>query len=160
MVKRRKKKKSFKKIRKFFVELWKKVKGWFVYLIKQFLNLPKKIRYIIYVWSIVVLLIVIIIVASSTNNKYLSKYEQIEEDINYATSVYVREKALYPLQENKLKLDINVLIDENLMYDDDIKENKCEGFSVSYYDDKKEDYVINSYINCKKYTTRGYSDYK
>ena len=46
------------------------------------------------------------------------------------------------------------------MYDDDIKENKCEGFSVSYYDDKKEDYVINSYINCKKYTTRGYSDYK
>lgn len=160
MVKKRKKKFSLKKVKKFFINLWEKIRDFVVSLLKQFLSLPKKIRYIIYVWAAVVVLVIIIIVASSTNNKYLSKYKEIEEDINYATSIYVKENALFPLQENKLKLDINVLLDENLMYDDDINENKCEGFSVSYYDENQEDYVINSYINCKKYTTRGYSDYK
>ncbi|MDE5889126.1 MAG: hypothetical protein K2H20_03805, partial [Bacilli bacterium] len=73
---------------------------------------------------------------------------------------YVKENELYPLAEAKLKLDVNVLIDYNYLHESDIVDNKCEGFSIAYYNEEKEDYVVSSYLNCKNYTTKGYSDYK
>ena len=42
----------------------------------------------------------------------------------------------------------------------ELTDKSCSGFSLVYYDDVSEKYVTNSYINCSKYTTDGYSDYK
>jgi hypothetical protein len=41
-----------------------------------------------------------------------------------------------------------------------IDDDTCDGFSVVYYDDDKSEYVIDSYLNCKRYTSKYYWDYK
>ena len=41
-----------------------------------------------------------------------------------------------------------------------LNDNTCEGVSVVYYDDNKNDYVVDSYLNCKRYTSKNYWDYK
>ncbi len=155
-----KKKLTLKRIKRIFINVWKEIVHFFKSLYERFMELPKNIRYIIYVWLGVIAIILVIIIATTTNNKYLDKYELIESDMNKAMLDYVQENELYPLSESKLKIDVNVLIDYNYLNESDIIDNKCQGFSVAYYSEDKEDYVINSYLNCKNYTTKGYSDYK
>ena len=73
---------------------------------------------------------------------------------------YVTTYSLYPTKDSKLKLDLEILKEDNHIYPEDIKDKSCVGFSLIYYDDKDEKYVADSYINCEKYTTKGFSDYK
>lgn len=158
--KRKKKKFTLKRIKKILIIVWNNIVSYFKKLYENFMSLPKKIRSVTYVWASVLLVILLIILFATSNNKYLEKYVAIEGDMNDATLSYVNDYELYPSPENKLKLDLNVLVDFNYLSDIDVKENKCEGFSVVSYDDIKDDYTINSYINCNKYTTKYYSDYK
>lgn len=158
--KKGKKKFTLKRLKKILMMVRKNIVEYFKKLYENFMNLPKKIRLVTYVWASVLLIVIFIIVFATSNNKYLEKYVAIENDMNNATLNFVKDYELYPSTENKLKLDLNVLIDYNYISDIDVNDNKCEGFTVVSYDDLEDDYKIDSFINCKKYTTKYYSDYK
>lgn len=162
-----KKKFTLKKVKRFFVRLWKKICSAVKDLCHRFMSLPKKVRLIIYVWIVVILLIVIIIAASSANNKFLNQYKDYEELVNQAALSYVKENKIYPMETNKLFLDINALIDSGLLNKNSIEDKTCTGFAVIYTKDNVTDdydtnveYVVHSYLNCDHYTTKGYGDYK
>lgn len=145
--------KRFKKLGKLFVE---EVKN----LWNKFMSLSKTVRSIVYIWCGVVLVVLVIIVAGHSNNEFLSDYKSLEEKMNDATIDYVQGYRVYRGYDNKLKLDLEVLKEEKLITDDDIADKSCEGFSIVYYDDIDAEYHVDSYINCSKYTTEGYNDYK
>lgn len=162
-----KKKFTLKKIKRFFLRLWKKICAMVKDIYHRFMSLPKKIRLIIYVWVVVILFIIVIIVVSSANNKYLNQCKSYEDKVNEATLSYVKENHLYPMESNKLRLDINVLFDSNLLSKNAIEDKTCQGFAIVYTKDTvtddssgEVDYVVQSYLNCDNYTTKGYGDYK
>lgn len=157
---RKKSKFTLKKVKKMFVNIWKKIVGFFKSLKNKFMKLPEKTRYITYVWVVVVLLIFILILASNSNNKFLEDYSNLENDVKNATLDYVKSNEIYPTKDSRLNVSIEALKDYGFLYEDSIKDKSCQGFGRIYYDDEKEDYVVDAYINCKKYTTKGYSDYK
>lgn len=156
----KRKKFTLKKVKKAIVNLFKKISNKIKSLYKQFMSLPSHIRKIIYVWGIVILLILLLALISTNNTEHLNKYANIEAEMNKSALDYVKTNNIIPGEENKLRLDLNVLKDFDYIYDDVITDSTCEGFSLVYYKEETSDYVINSYINCKKYTTKGYSDYK
>jgi len=159
MAKKTKKKNILENIKNFFKKLWQIISNFFKKLWKKFMKLPKYIRLIVYVWLIVLLIILILIYSSHKNSLYNNKYEQFENEITEATKSYLEDNNIYPSIDKKLKLDINFLIDDGELYEDTITDKTCLGFSISYYNDQTEDYVIDSYLNCKHYTTNGYLDY-
>ena len=155
--KKRRKKQSIKEtISKFLKKVLNQIKKIF----NEFMNLPDHIRKIIYVWLIIILIFILLAIISSSNNNYLDKYKQLENDMNISALDYVKSNEIIPGEENKLRLDLNVLVDFNFLYEEKVFDKTCEGFSLIYYHETEEDYKISSYLKCKKYTTKGYSDYK
>ena len=161
-----KKKKSISFKRR-LTRIWKRIKRFgrlFVEEVKElwnkFMNLPKRVKTIIYIWGAVLLIILIIIVAGHSNNVFLGDYKRLEEKMNEAALTYVQGYSLYMSKDNRLNLNLEVLKKEKLIDDEDISDKSCEGFSLVYYDDLNAEYVVDSYINCDKYTTEGYSDNK
>lgn len=157
---KKKKKFTLKKVKKAVQSLWKRVANAIKSVYKQFMSLPSHIRKIIYVWTIIIIVILLLALLSTNNTEHLNKYANIEMEMNKSAIDYVETNDIIPNEENKLKLDLNVLKDFNYIYDDVITDPTCEGFSVVYYNETEEAYIAKSYINCKKYTTKGYSDYK
>lgn len=125
-----------------------------------FMQLPKYVRSIIYVWMLVIFVIIGLVIVSSRNTNFLSDYKDFEKIMSDSALDYVKTNEFYPTEDSKLKVDMHVLIDYGHMYEEDIVDKSCSGFSIVYYDDKEEDYRVESYLNCKKYTTDGYNDYK
>lgn len=168
MEKKNVKKRSFgSKVKRSLKRLIRKIVLFFKNLYKKFMDLPKKVRMILGVWTVVVVLIVVVIIAGSVNNNFLNKYKSIEKVVNEAALQYVKDNKIYPMESNKLKLDINALVDNGYLTKKDINDNTCEGFSVIYAkgdvtieDELNAEFNINTYINCDKYTTEGYNDYK
>ena len=95
-----------------------------------------------------------------SSNKFFDKYKELEQEVNDAALKYVNKNEIYVSKENKLILDIEILQKEKYITNNDFKDKSCEGFSVIYYDDLQEEYKIDSYLNCKDYTTENYWDYK
>jgi hypothetical protein len=157
-------KKRFKKflnrLKKFFIRIWNQIKKIAIQLKDKFMELPKKIRLIIYVWALVVVSLLFFIFATSASKKFYEKYSTYEQNINAAALKYVKAKGIYATVDNKLKIDLNVLQEENYVSPADIADETCEGISVVYYDDDKAEYIIDSYLNCKRYTSKYYWDYK
>lgn len=147
-------------IKKVFLRIKKVV----VKAIKEILNkinaLPSYVKKISLLWIVIVVIILILIFATNANNKFIAKYENLEKEMNTGALDYVESNNLYPLKGNKLKLDLDLLLEYNYVYDEHVVDDSCKGFSVVYYDDFKEEYVINSYLNCENYTTDEYYDYK
>lgn len=158
--KTKKKKLSLKKIKKIFVNIGRKIVKYVKSLWEKFMALPRNTRYIVYVWGVVFLVIVFLIAISRGNNIFLEDYQNLEKAMNVGALDYVETYSLYPVKGNKLKLDLEFLEENNYVYSEDIKDKTCAGFSLVHFDDEEEKYVISSYINCDKYTTEGYSDYK
>lgn len=156
----KKKKNVFKKLKRIFVRLGKLIADEIKELWDKFMGLPKKVRYVIYIWLGVILLIVLLILASHNNSNFLNNYYNMESSMNEAALDYVNSYELYPTKDSKLKLDLSVLKDFNYIYEEEIADNSCEGFSIIYYNDIDEKYVVSSYVNCDRYTTKGFSDYK
>ncbi len=156
----KKKKFSFKKVKRLFKKIVFSIFNFFENLYHKFMNLKDYIRYIIYVWTGVLLVIIILIVISISNSKYKSDYIEIEKKINEASLLYVQQNELYPLRENKLRLSTDMLIDLGYLNKVFIKDETCTGFSEVYYDGDDDTYYSNAYINCKKYTSDGYLDKK
>ena len=159
-MKKKKKKFTLKKVKKLFLTLWKKVLEKLKDLKDKFMALPVITRKIIYIWSGVVVIVFILIFASYNNGVLLDKYYSMEKEMNASALDYVETNELYPVIGSKLKLDLEVMKEYNYIYEEDIADNSCEGFSLVYYDDIDKEYVIDSYVNCNKYTTKGYADYK
>ena len=146
-------KKSFKKIfnnfKKFCIKLW-----------NMFLELPKKSRIIILVWIAILAIILLIICFSNNTNKFYDKYATFENNISTKALRYVEENDIFTTKDNKLVINLEILQQENYVTTDDISDKTCEGISVVYYDDAKDEYVVDTYLNCEKYTSKNYWDYK
>jgi len=154
------------RIKRVFVNIWKSICAFFKNIYNSFNNLPKKTKQILGVWAIVIVIIILIIIASSSNNKFLSEYESYEKKVNDAALSYVTDNEIYPSENNKLKLDINALVDSGYLNESDVV-GTCGGFAVIYAKDSTNEdgdttisYVVNTYLNCSNYTTKGYNNYK
>lgn len=86
-----------------------------------------------------------------------SYYHDLENKVYEATLKYLKD---YPtiIDDDILKVTSDSLV--NLGYIDelynDIKSEKCTGFSNVYTDDVTKNYVVRSYITCDNYTSEGY----
>ena len=149
-----------KKLKKLLKRIFNYLKNIVVQIWDKFITLPKKIRFLIYVWGGVILLIILFIVVTNSTKIFVKKYENYESTLSEVALNYVKDNGIYATKANKFKLDLETLKDEgylnSLMIDDDT----CEGISVVYYDDFNEEYRAESYLNCDKYTTTNYWDYK
>ncbi len=158
--KKRRSKFSLKKVKKMFINLFNKVKNYFVNVYNKFMSLPKYVRHLVYLWSIVLLIIITLIIGTFSNNKMLEKYHEAENNVNNAALRYVQNYNIYPTRDSKLNISLEVLKDLNLISQKDVgNDNTCKGYSILYYDDENESYVSKSYINCNKYTSDEYFDY-
>ncbi len=101
-----------------------------------------------------------IVIATSNNNKQLEKYYELEDKITEATEEYLKKNELYPVKDSRLRLDIDTLSNYASLATKDLKDNKCNGFSVSYFDDVEGEYVVKSLIKCDGYKSKEYNDYK
>lgn len=157
-----KKKWSFKRIKRIFRNVLKEISDGCKSLHKKFMELPKHIKTIMFVWIGVVALILLIIIATAGNNKQLEEYANLENLLVDSTLKYLNNsnEKIYPVMESRLKLDINVLKEFANLNTKELDEKSCKGFTLTYYDDDKEEYVIRPYISCDKYTTKEYKDYK
>lgn len=154
----KKKKRSFKKTMK---RALRKVIEFFVNCKNKFMSLPSKMRYVIYVWAAVLLVILILIIGSSLSTKKLNKYHTFEQALTAASKDYVVKNSITPNVGKKLRVDLDMLIDSKYIKAEDVTDKTCRGYSIVYYNEDTKDYVINSYLNCKHYTTKDFAfDYE
>lgn len=147
-----------RKIVKFFRKIIRKIKKTVKYAYASFMTLSATTRYIIGVWTGVIVLILLLVLVSQSNQNYLATYTQIESDINKAAISYVKDKEIYAVSNKKLKLQVDVLESMDYLYEDKITDNTCDGYALVYYDQDTDEYLSDSYITCKKYTTKGYGE--
>ncbi len=159
-IRRKKKSFNFDKVKEFVISIGDKTITFFKNLYNKFMALPLKVRYVTYVWVVVFVIIVTLIIAGSSNTKFLDKYLDLENTMNDSAVDYAQSNSLYPVKDNKLVIDLQILNDYGYIYESDIFDNTCEGYSVVYYDDMNDKYVVSSYLNCDKYTTKYYWDYR
>lgn len=145
-----------KKVIKFCKRITSTVKMW----IDKFKSLPSKVKTLIYVWSVVLVLIIMLIVVSSVNNNFLNKYYNIEKEMNNSALDYVKTQEIYPTSGNSFKLSLDVMKEFNYINPDFVSDSTCDGYSLIYYNSENDDYDVESYISCEKYTTKGYSENK
>ena len=156
-----KKKKPFlKKVKIVFKKILFAILDFFENIYRKFMSLKDYVRYIIYVWVVVFVLIVILIVASASNTKFKEDYVAIENTLNEAALYYTEKNEFYPPRANKLMLQLDMLEDLGYIKKEDISDSSCVGYARVYYDNEKDSYSSQSYINCKKYTSEGYFDNK
>lgn len=158
--KKTKKKFTLKKVKKIFVNLIREIGNLFKGLYAKFMKLSAATRTITCVWLVIAVLLIGLVFAGSSNSKFLGTYSELENKMNDAAVNYLREYKLYPLSTNKEKIDLQLLLNFSTLSEADIFDDTCVGYSIGYYDEDSEDYVAKSYLNCKKYTTEGYSKNK
>lgn len=163
-MKKTKSKKSIKDIgtllKKYLLKFIGVVTSFFVNLYKKYMELPRKGRYIIGVWAVVVVLLVLFISCSNSSKRFYERYTLFEQNISARALEYVKDRGIYATQDHKLVLDLEILKEENYIGGSELIDNTCEGISVIYYNDERDEYVIDSYVNCDKYTSKNYWDYK
>lgn len=125
-------------------------------LVKKFQKTSKEFKVILGVWVAVILIILIVIGMVNSNKKTVAKHEKIQNEVKAAALSYVKEKKLYPTSNQKLRLNMEVLLENGNLYKDAITDKTCVGYALVYFDEAKENYVIEPYISCKSYVTEGY----
>jgi len=125
-------------------------------LVKKFQKTSKEFKIILGVWVAVILIIVIVVAMVNSNKKTVAAHEKIQNEVKAAALDYVKEKKLYPTSNQKLRLNMEVLIENGNLYKDNLTDKTCVGYALVYFDESKENYVIEPYISCKNYITDGY----
>lgn len=161
-----KKKKIFKKnIKKVLSTIKKPFKG----LINKINKMNHTTKVILLVWIVIILLILFmaLLVGLSKNNR--TKYYEMEDKLYDATLNYVSNENVYPTKENKAYIPLESLIvgnyatkkvfTDNVDRDKDGNDDLCKGYSVVYYNGEEEQYSIESFVSCDKYTSKYYNDY-
>ena len=156
----RRNKLTLSKIKKIFKEVFKEIGDFFKNILKKIKALPTKVKMIIVVWIIILIIIITLITMTSNNTKTLSTYQKYEQTINEAALKYVENNSYYGTRDKKLKVDLEELKDAKLITDSNIPDNSCKGYSLTYYDDETETFNSKTYINCSKYTSSDYYDFK
>ena len=152
--------KALNKVKRIFKEIGKSISEFFKGLWNKFQALPTKVKAIGGLWLVIIIVIIILISTTSSNKNILKTYQGYEKLINEATLKYIEANQYYGTRDNKVKVDLEELKDANLITEKDLPDNTCKGYSLTYYDDKASSFNSVSYINCKKYTSEDYYDYK
>ena len=147
-----------RKVLRVLYKVWKKICTVFKNLWASFMSLKSYVRAIVYVWVAIAVVLVAFILLSNSNNKFVKAHEDIELAIKNATLDYVKSNNVYPTEAKPVKLSLDMLKLDNYIYESDITDKSCKGYSTVYYDDEHYDYKVKSYINCDKYTTDGYKN--
>lgn len=155
MVEKSKEKELSRKKRSNFI---KKVKRPFVKLIKYIKSINRTTKLIVGVWTLVLLIILVISLFVSGSNSSRQKYYDMEKAMDTGTLAYVEEMGIYPTREGKEIIPLEALLLSRDVYDTDVADPSCTGFSIVYYDDENSKYVVESYISCDKYTTKDYTE--
>lgn len=148
------KRKSFKRVLK---DILRAIVSYLISLRDNFMKLSKTTRRIIYVWLIVAVVVLLLALFANLNAKKIESHQLMEQKLEVATKQYVTKMEFYPNVNKKLKVDMDMLVAEKYLTDEDITDKTCKGYSVVYYDEVEEKYHIESYINCKHYTTKDFS---
>ena len=122
-------------------------------------GVDKKTKSIIMVWVVVVVLILLMALLVTSSNENREKYYKMEKAMTDAVLDYVKTEGIYPVKDSKANIPLESLVLGNYLYKSDIADDSCKGYSVVYYNGDEEQYVVESYISCDKYTTKYYSDY-
>lgn len=120
-------------------------------------KIPKKAKIIICVWVVLLIVLLVIVAASNSNKKRLEDYKKMEQNLTNATLTYMNSKELYPTPSKKLIVDLTMLKELGYASEDAVSDKTCKGYSLVYYIEDKEEYSIESFLNCKGYTTKDYS---
>ena len=93
----------------------------------------------------------------------------MEEELYNGTLKYVMDKEIYPTENNKANIPLESLMFEkyvdrklfvdNVDKDKDGTKDSCKGYSIVYYNEDEEQYSIESFVSCNKYTSKYYNDY-
>lgn len=161
-----KKKFSINKIKKMFKNLGLCIKKGAINLGSYISKLPSYVKVIAIVWIVLLLLLVSLIVFCNINNKSLKEYDLVVTEMNRASLEYVINEELYAGSDKPIKVTLDELV-SNAYYNTESAPvpKTCTGYSVIFYNSNKvvenenDKYSIESYINCKEFTSKDYNDY-
>lgn len=148
------KKFTLKKVKKIFVSKLNK-------MVSSFNNLDVNVRKVIVLWAVIILIVVASVVFCAINNNFLKKKHTIEDYMKEATMTYVTTKKIYPTDGSPLIMSMDALRNLNYLFDDEVTDDTCKGYTKTVYRINENDdgeYLIESFISCKNYTTKGYND--
>ena len=162
------------KKKKIFVKNVKKtlsnVKKPFNAIISKIKEMNHTTKVIVLVWIAIILLILFMALLVGISKENREKYYVMEKKLYDMTLNYVTTEKVYPTKENKAYIPLESLIVsgyakrvefiDNVDKDKDGKDDLCKGYSVVYYNGEEEQYSIESFISCDKYTSKYYNDYK
>ena len=161
-MKKSNKKKKRKSLKKIIKTILTNIKNFFVNIYIKFKKLPKKLQKLIILWLAIFIIIVVLIFFCGTNKKivvnqtpYTNTYQKPTVVVSAALD-YVKTRELYPTKDQKMRLNINTLIENGDLYDDAV-DKSCIGYALIFYDEDKSDYNVKAYLSCKNYETDGYT---
>ena len=155
-MKKSNKKKKRKSLKTIIKTILTNIKNFFVNIYIKFKKLPKKLQKLIILWLAIFIIIVVLIFFCGTNKKIVVNHEKMENDVVSAALDYVKTRELYPTKDQKMRLNINTLIENGDLYDDAV-DKSCIGYALIFYDEDKSDYNVKAYLSCKNYETDGYT---
>lgn len=156
-MKKNSKKRRRKSLKKIMKDLFKEIKAFVLNVCKKIKSLSKEIKIIVIVWIIIFVVVLFLILFCNSNKKVVMKHEVIEDSVNSAALEYAEARNLYPTEDQKLRLNIETLIESGNLTRKDINDDSCLGYALVYYDVENEKYEVKSYLSCKKYITDGYT---
>ncbi|MCM1053362.1 MAG: hypothetical protein NC483_05260 [Ruminococcus sp.] len=114
----------------------------------------KKTNILFIIWGIVVLGIVICLTVLGFMLKKINReYQELERSLQDIAIIYVKDKALYPEENDELKISKDELLENGYLGDLKVDSDTCNGYVIVKLE---EGFTYNSYIKCKRYTTKGY----
>ncbi len=150
------KKKSFK-------SFLRKIKRLFNKLIKKFNNLDSFYKKIIYCWGVGLIILILLLVFLSFKTSSISSYTEWEDKVKTAALQYAQDNDLYPTGSNPLIVYDEALASENYISMSDSPNKSCVAYGKVIYsldeeaNDGSGEYKGEAYLNCKSYTTEGFS---
>ena len=123
---------------------------------KKFKESSKEFKIILGIWILVLIVVLIVIFSVKFNRNNKIKHEKIENEVKIAALAYVKDKQLDATSNQKLRLNMEIFIDDGYLYKESITDNTCSGYVLVYRDETKDSYEIEPYISCKNYVTDGY----
>lgn len=160
MDKKKRKKFSWKRFKRIMKNLGKVFKEEILNFLNKIKNLSTPLKNILKIWILIFIIILVMLIVCNSNNKMIAKHQKIENAVKIAAQEFVKKEELYSSANQRLNVDMNVLLDNGFLDSSKVTDKTCNGYASIYWNEKKEEYVIESYINCKRYTTDGYKENK
>lgn len=114
----------------------------------------KKMRMISILWGIVLFGIVLVLTIFGFIYKKQSKiYQEFEQVLSEKAKDYMDKKGIY-LENETHTISMDELVEENFLDTLEVNGNVCEGYVVVTNENARDSFK--SYVDCKKYKTRGY----